>query len=625
LNVTGSTGVARFFIQNGFTINQPSCWNTANGTCAVVNRVNEIQVQRPDELTLQIYQGDFTSQGGSQLSAGVYVDKGNIIFNNGTNSSFVGEAIGKNISAQNNPGTSYGYIASEFAIVPNVGPVITSPLPQNWINNPRPTVTAQISDSDGIDTSKTVLQINGVTMGGVQTSSSSINWTATSDLASGDNNVKLTIFDSKGASTTKEWIFKIDATPPLVSELSPGSVTATSVTISAKLADSLSGIDDAKTQLWLDGVDITASASRNQGQISYVSQQSPGNHIVKLIFADIAGNTGEANWSYSVISTGPGVRNLSMIDGSKIAADTVPHLKAEFVDGGAGIDLAKTTLLLDGQNINALANLTVAGFDYTPSQLLTEGGHVLKITLVDKLGNISIQVINFISSSPPIIAGQQPIGPSSGNSVSTISASYTDVGSGIDVSKILLWIDQVDVSSKATTTATGTTYTTAEPLAVGSHKVKLQVVDKAGNVTISEWEFTNIVPPVISVVGPKDVVLPAGSKPTISANFADANSVIDTSSIRLIINGQDVTAQSLITATNITYTPPMALAEGPYTIYLEVSNKANGSAQAVWGFEVDTLTTYNLTIVSPFANAISPLPLIDVIATANANKTYQLA
>jgi hypothetical protein len=622
LKVTGTTGAARLFVKNGFALNQPSCWNMADNTCGVAKGAAEVQAQQPDRLSIQIYQGDFSTQGGAQLSAGLYVDAGNITFNNGNNSSFVGEAIAKNITIPNNSATVYGYKATQFTPPSNQGPVITLPLPQNWVNTLKPAISAQIADTDGIDLGKTVLQIDGAVVSGVQTSNSAVNWASSVNLAEGKHIVKLTVFDGKGASSVKEWSFMLDASAPVATDLNPGVLTRLNPTISAKFSDTLSGIDDSKTQLLLDGVDITNSAVRSSGAISYSAQQVGGQHTVKLKFADLAGNSAEANWAYTVIANGPGVNNLTIQEGSKIAADVLPRLKADFVDNGAGIDLSKVSLLLDGQNINALANITATGFDYTPNQVLVEGTHTLSIFLIDNLGNTSLQTIHFVSASAPVISAQFPTGIVSGIAAPTISAIFSDIGSGIDPGKTVLWLDQIDVSPQATITATDIKYTPAVPLTIGKHKVKLQVLDKAGNVSVSEWEFNSIVPPTIGVLTPKDVILPAASRPTISATYQDANSPIDIASIRLIVNGQDVSAQSTITASNISYTPVTALAEGPYTVYLEVGNKAYGTAQAVWGFEVDTLSTYNISISSPVANAIVTQPRINVTASAIANKTY---
>ncbi len=59
------------------------------------------------------------------------------------------------------------------------------------------------------------------------------------------------------------------------------------------------------------------------------------------------------------------------------------------------------------------------------------------------------------------------------------------------------------------------------------------------------------------------------------------------SKVLLIVNEQDVTQQATVTPQGITYTPTGALAAGTYTVYLEIGNTTNASANSVWGFDVE--------------------------------------
>jgi len=72
----------------------------------------------------------------------------------------------------------------------------------------------------------------------------------------------------------------------------------------------------------------------------------------------------------------------------------------------------------------------------------------------------------------------------------TISADYNDA-SGIDLSSVILEVDNVDVTISATTTATSITYVPSVDLAIGQHRVSLQVRDTVSplNVSTMEWNF----------------------------------------------------------------------------------------------------------------------------------------
>jgi hypothetical protein len=132
----------------------------------------------------------------------------------------------------------------------------------------------------------------------------------------------------------------------------------------------------------------------------------------------------------------------------------------------------------------------------------------------------------------------------------------------------------------------------------------------------------------ISALTPKDVVLtPDVKRPAISASYSNSNPnvTINTSSIRLFLDGVDVTTSANITASGISYTPTADLATGPHTLYLSVDNSEDVTAQAVWGFEIDELATYEVNFVSPPTpanNATVKTPTVEIAVSTTANKTF---
>lgn len=304
-----------------------------------------------------------------------------------------------------------------------------------------------------------------------------------------------------------------------------------------------------------------------------------------------------------------------------LAADALPEIKAEVF--GGNVEPGSLVVELDGQNINAQVQTNTNILSYTPSQMLAEGVHILSISIKDKTGNVVTQTVSFKTSTPPVITAQTPKDTFvSGGTAPTIAASFSDIGSGIDATKVKLLLNGTDVSALSQISATGINFTVSQALPDATHLVKLTVADKAGNSTTSEWQFGTAKPPVVSANTPKDVLLPAGSRPTISASFSDARAGINASSVRMIVNSEDVTAQSQVTVSGISYTPAQALVAGPYTVYLEVANTANASVNAVWGFEVDEAKSYYLTIVSPTGAQIVIAPQVTVSAVVSSNKSY---
>jgi large repetitive protein len=304
-----------------------------------------------------------------------------------------------------------------------------------------------------------------------------------------------------------------------------------------------------------------------------------------------------------------------------LAADALPVINAE-VSGG-NTESGSLLVELDGQNITSQVLVNANSLIYTPSQILFEGVHILRISIKDKTGNTVAQTASFKTATPPVIAAQTPKDTFlPGGTAPTIAASFSDVGSGIDTSKIKLLLNGTDVSAQSQISAAGISFTAPQALPDATHQVKLMVTDKAGNSTASEWQFGTASPPVVTANTPKDVLLPAGSRPTISASFSDARSGINASSVRLIVNSDDVTAQSQVSASGISYTPAQPLAAGPYTVYVEVANTTNAAANAVWGFEVEEVKTYSLAITSPAGAQSVIASKVTVTVSVSANKTY---
>ena len=187
---------------------------------------------------------------------------------------------------------------------------------------------------------------------------------------------------------------------------------------------------------------------------------------------------------------------------------------------------------------------------------------------------------------------------------------------------------RLTVASGCTATTTSCTVTAATE---GDATVTLRAT-KTGYVTATTSLTTKVTSNVLTITAltPKDVILtPTQARPAISAAYSNSNpSVsINTSSVRLFVDGVDVTASptTTITATGIRYTPAADLATGPHTLYLSVDNSDNITAQAVWGFELDVLATYELAFATPPTpanNATVKTPTIEATLTATANKTY---
>jgi hypothetical protein len=525
-----------------------------------------------------------------------------------------------------------------WAFVTRTAPEILNPQPSDAILNATSTVviSAQYRDvGSGIDTSSVRVSIDGVDFTEqAQINANGVTLAPTAALPQGLHIVSLEVRDLAGNITASQWRFTIDTGLPYVDEQQPrNTLVATPLpTISAVYADTGSasaatGVEHALTRLYVNGVDVTTQSQIETGasphRISYTpaTALSSGNQVVRLVVVDRAGNEIESVWNFTVDVDGPVITDVVPSDGATVAADALISISGTFLDAGSGIDVASVRIQLDGQDIAAQSAVTSNGFTRTFTQPLREGSHQLRISIRDMAGNETSRETVFASASAPVVSDPSPRDTFlPGGAQPTITAQLSDIGSGIDVTSVRVFFNGTDVTTAAQITAAALSYAVPSPLADRTHVVRVVVRDLAGNSTESSWEFGTATAPEITSMQPRDVLLPPGSRPVISAAFGDARVGIHPQTVHLLVNGVEVTAQASVSASGITYQPSEPLPAGPYTVYLEVGNQTTAVADAAWGFDVDSEKTYDVRITNPGGAITIDKPRLEVSAVAHSNK-----
>ena len=129
-----------------------------------------------------------------------------------------------------------------------------------------------------------------------------------------------------------------------------------------------------------------------------------------------------------------------------------------------------------------------------------------------------------------------------------------------------------------------------------------------GNVTLGQaasvqFESFDQTPPVLSDLSPIDgAILPTGAV-EVSASWSDAESGVDPTSVVLLADGTDRTAEATLTASGITLTPAVAWEDGSHSVELTVADLAGNTATAAWGFVVDSVPPV-LSFTAPTAPVI---------------------
>jgi hypothetical protein len=203
-----------------------------------------------------------------------------------------------------------------------------------------------------------------------------------------------------------------------------------------------------------------------------------------------------------------------------------------------------------------------------------------------------------LDDTPPVISQLTPQpGSLLATATPTISAAFADDLSGVDPSTIRLTLDGTDQTAKAAVTAAALTFIPAAPLPDGSHAVALDVRDAAGNPAHQAWSFTtDITPPSLVITSPATATVGTVT-PTLGFAYTDATSGVDPTSLRVLLDGTDVTATCQRGPGSAACTPP-PLRAGPHGLAASVRDRAGNAASASLSFQI-VLQPPSVAIIAP--------------------------
>lgn len=155
----------------------------------------------------------------------------------------------------------------------------------------------------------------------------------------------------------------------------------------------------------------------------------------------------------------------------------------------------------------------------TPDPAIGHGTFFLDditLSVISKLGKfrkIEMPLSKFrkVDTTPPTVNLATPPPDSTVSGPAEIGAKFSDLGSGVDVSSVRIFLDDNEVSSQTKVTTKGFTVHPQKALATGIHRVKVVVSDKAGNRGNSmSWRFGVDTPVPVEVKFEKGIFLVSG-------------------------------------------------------------------------------------------------------------------
>jgi hypothetical protein len=374
-------------------------------------------------------------------------------------------------------------------------------------------------------------------------------------------------------------------------------------------SDAGTGIDLSSVVLSLNGESVRAEVTANQVSFGVQSSLAANvSHTVLVTVADKAGNEATVSRTFRLETTAPSISNMSPT-GTVQSVDVA--LSASYSDAGSGVVPATAIMKLDGAALEK-AVASASGISYQATGLAA-GAHAVYVEVVDRFGNVGAQSWSFtVEQTPPVITSLDPQGEID-TATPGISVSYSDAGTGIDKDSVVLTLDGV-VLDAAAITESQASFQVRDPLAMGvTHKISIEVSDKAGNIASDTATFTlETTPPKITSTKPTGTVSEeeAAAGFMITANLSDDVSGVDPESVKMWVDGKEVDADA--TSESVQYMAK-GLGYGDHTVRVVVADMLGTTADMNWDFSVADSTPPTVTVLSPKQDGVVGVkPLIKI-------------
>ncbi|WP_420810052.1 adventurous gliding motility protein AgmC [Corallococcus macrosporus] len=303
----------------------------------------------------------------------------------------------------------------------------------------------------------------------------------------------------------------------------------------------------------------------------------------------------DGNWTFDVpepLDEGPHTVSITSVDpagnsAGPVTSTFIVDLTAPdtFIESGPALLTRDTTAAFDLSSDGGVAyecsldgGLYVACTDPATFTGLSDGDHLLLVRAVDTAGNVDPTPAQYAwtvdTVAPDTLVVSGPPTPTSSTSASFEFAA-SEPGSTYECS-----LDGVDYVPCAETV-------TFEGFAEGDHMLFVRAVDAAGNVDPTPAEHTwtvDLTPPVAPLITtPADGAVLDDGVVTITGTADGAESVT------LVLDGTSYGPIPVDASGDWTFTPPVTLPDGPYTVTVTATDEAgNTSAPTSSTFTVDT-------------------------------------
>jgi hypothetical protein len=367
----------------------------------------------------------------------------------------------------------------------------------------------------------------------------------------------------------------------------------------------------------LDDNDVTSRSEVSPGGFSY-EPSAPlefGTHTVRIAGVDRAGLRFSHAWSFTTTRPAPSpespveLRNQRPTPGATLN-DRFAEVAATFTPQADG---ASVRVWLDGNDITSRSGVWPGGFAYKPFGPLEFGTHTVRVTGRGRAGLGFDRSWSFTTAPSPAnpvqLRDQRPSpGATVNDRFAEVAATFAPQADGASVR---VWLDGNEITFRSGVSAAGFSYKPPSPLEFGTHTVRVSGRGRAGLAFDRSWSFTTArapSPPPSPTPAPVQLrdqrPAPGATEDRfveIAANFSPQ---ADGASVRVRLDGNDITSRSGVSPGGFSYKPPAPLDFGNHSVRVTGRGRAGLPFDRSWSFAVRTgPRPISVVIRSPNENA----------------------
>ncbi|HEY1680561.1 MAG TPA: copper amine oxidase N-terminal domain-containing protein, partial [Candidatus Tumulicola sp.] len=351
-------------------------------------------------------------------------------------------------------------------------------------------------------------------------------------------------------------------------------------------------VDAESVRVEIDGRDITSHSDVTPSGFSYAPPAALefGTHTVRVDGVDREGMRFTHSWSFATSRPAPPPVNPIGLRDQKpspnaIVDDRFAQISARFIPV---LNSVLVRVFLDNSDITSRSGVWGGGFSYKPLAPLEFGTHTVRVT--NRVGGVSFDrswsfTTTRTAENPVQLREQRPSpGSNIENSSPEIAATFTPRAQAASVH---VRLDGNEITSRAGVWTGGFSYKPPAPLEFGTHTVRVNGRGEGGSTFDRSWSFTTVRTPENPVQlrdqRPQPEATTENRFVEISARFAPQ---VDGASVRVALDGNDITSRSGVSPDRFSYKPPAPLEFGSHTVRVTGRGRSGSQFDRSWSFTV---------------------------------------